>query len=496
MIRRAFFWSFSGQLISFVIMFLGSLVIARLLSPREMGIYAVSMATIGILQIITAFGVGNYVIREPELKEHTLDTAFTVNAILGVSLGVAIFALSYLGASLLSEPAVATVMRLLALTPIIAIFDFRPSSMLQREMQFKRASIVSTTQALTTSGVTIIAAMAGASYLSPAFGGLASALVGVVGYSAMGWKHVRIRFSTREWRPMAAFGLRMMSIGGVSAIASRLSDVILGHMLGLTALGLFGRASNLSMLIFNNVYGTATRVIFAKMSQDYRDTGELRDTYLQGMRFITAVMGPLLIGLAVLARPAIHLMYGERWQEAALPLSFLMIAQFITLRYAMNWELFVIKNELKVQTRIEIARSVFSLLTRTVGSLFDVAAAGAAAIVDGIFSIALYGRQINRLIDVREHVMTRLSLEAVALTTAAVLPSFVLMMLYDWDEHTPLPLVFGCIALGIVLWLALMAWQEHPLLAEMVHSFKLLVQKFRTQTSEPLVDPSVEEKTL
>lgn len=477
MIRKAFFWSFSAQIVSFAIMFVGSVVIARLLSPREMGIYAVSMATIGVLQIIAAFGVSNYVVRATEFDDGTLDTAFTVNAILGLALATTIFALSFAGASFLGEPAVATVMRWLALTPIIAIFDFRPSTMLQREMQFKRASLISTTQAFVTTGVTIAAAFGGASYLSPAFGAVASAVVGVVGYSIVGRQHVGFRWSTNGWRPMAAFGLRMMSIGGIANVASRVSDIILGHFLGLAALGLFSRANNLSNLIFQNVYGSATRVIFAKMSQVYRETGELRDIYLKGLRYITALMGPLLIGIAVLSKPAIQLMYGDKWQGAALPLSLLMVAQFVVLRFAMNWELFVIKDELRVQTRLEITRSLFSVVTRTIGSLFSVVAAAGATIVDAVFSILLYGRQINRLIDVKERVLMRITIEALSLTTAAVSPAFALMIIYDWSEHTPLALIAASIVVGIASWLGLMAWQRHPLFDEIRRGVDLLMRK-------------------
>lgn len=491
MIRRAFFWSFLAQIISFAIMFFGSLVIARLLSPREMGIYAVSLATIGVLQIIAAFGVGNFVVRATELESGTLDTAFTVNAILGVCLGATTFALSFAGAYFLSEPAVATVMRLLAFAPIISIFDFRPSSMLQREMQFKRVSLISTTQSFVSTGVTITAAWSGMSYLSPAFGALTAAVVGVIGYSLSARQHVAFRLSTVGWRPITAFGLRMMSIGGVSNVAARLSDIILGHFLGLVALGLFSRANNLSTLIFQNVYGTATRVVFAKMSKDYRETGQLRDTYIRGIRYIAAIMGPLLIGLAVLSKPAIRLMYGDKWQGAAIPLSLLMIAQFITLRFAMNWELFVIKDELRIQTRIEITRSILSLTTRTIGSLFNVAAAAAFTIVDSIVSIFLYGRHINRMIDVKERVLMRVTVEAIVLAGAAVLPAFVLMIAYDWDERTPLTLVFGCVGLGVVFWLTTMAWLKHPLFAEISNGLSLLAHRLKRRSAEATGDAPV-----
>ena len=53
---------------------------------------------------------------------------------------------------------------------------------------------------------------------------------------------------------------------------------------------------------------------------------------------ITALMWPALIGLAILSGPVVLLLYGAKWLPAALPLSALLVAQFIGVSFGMNWE--------------------------------------------------------------------------------------------------------------------------------------------------------------
>ena len=58
---------------------------------------------------------------------------------------------------------------------------------------------------------------------------------------------------------------------------------------------------------------------------------------------------------------AILLLYGEQWLAAALPLSALMVAQFIGVAFGMNWELFVLRGETGRQARYEVARLVLGV---------------------------------------------------------------------------------------------------------------------------------------
>ena len=64
-------WMATAQAGSFVLQFASSVVLARLLTPREIGVFAVAMAIVGALSIVQAFGLQSMIIREPDLTERS-----------------------------------------------------------------------------------------------------------------------------------------------------------------------------------------------------------------------------------------------------------------------------------------------------------------------------------------------------------------------------------------------------------------------------------------
>jgi len=467
-VRKSVFWAFIGQFVSFATTLGSSIIVAHLLTPREMGIFAVAFAALGVLQMVAAFDMATYIVREKELAPHTLDGAFTVNAVLCVGLAMTTYILSFAGAAFLHEPAVAYALQLLALGPLISIFEFRPSAMLQRSMQFKRISAITTGKTATGAIVTVLTAWTGHSYMSLAYGNLAYAAFGVIAYNLLGWQHVGIRLSRADWRVMSSFGIRMMSISGLANLVVRLSDIVLGRMLGLAALGLYSRATSISNLIFQNFYGTATRVAFIQLARDYRERGVLRDTFLRSIQMITAVMWPLLIGLAILAKPVILVMFGAQWLPAAIPMALLLVAQFIVLAFGMNWELFVLRDETARQTRFEAIRAVVSLIFFVVGCSISIAAAATSRIADALVGLALYLPHMNRMAGTGTADLVRVYGQSALLTVAAVLPSAMLMIAHGWDAETPLTMIAGHVVLGLLLWLVTLSLLRHPLFGELI----------------------------
>ena len=133
-----------------------------------------------------------------------------------------------------------------------------------------------------------------------------------------------------------------------------LNELALGRLSGLPALGVYVRAANLSNMIWDNVYGSLTRVAFTQLAEDNRQGKPLGDTFLRTLQLVTGFLWPALCGIAVLSQPLVHILYGAKWHPAAAPLSCLMISQAISLSYGLNWELFVINNETGRQVRIRI----------------------------------------------------------------------------------------------------------------------------------------------
>ena len=462
-VRKSVFWSVTGQFFSIATALGTSIIIARFLTPHEMGIYAVGFATLGALQVFTAFDLATYIVRAKVLEPDTLAAAFTVNAALLVGLAFLTFLGSYAAARLLDEPAVAHVLQFLTIGLLISIFEFRPVAMLRREMRFRLISLITLGKTIASSVTAVMFVTSGASFMSLAYGNVAYAAFGALAFNLVAREHAGLRFSIKDWRAMTTFGLQMMSVSGLANLVGRISDILLGKMLGLASLGLYSRASTTASLLFHNVYGAATQVVFVKLAEDYRQTGILRHTFLRGIQMLTAVMWPLLIGLAVLSQPVILLMFGSNWVPAAIPLSLLLIAQFIVLGFGMNWELFVLREETARQIRIEVLRATIGLALFAIGCAISLTAAAASRIIEALIALLLYHPHVNRLAGTTVQDLTRIYGQSVLLTLVAITPVLVLMLWNGWSAETPWSSILPAILLGIGLWLGTLKLIAHPL---------------------------------
>lgn len=469
--RRALAWMSLAQASFFVLQFGGSVILARLLTPYEMGVYAIAMALVGVLAILQATGLQSFVVREPDISDDTLATAFTVNAAIGLTLATAIAGLSLVGGELLREPGVRQVLLLLSILPLLGILEFLPAARTEREGRFPVIATVGMARHLTATIVTVTLAFAGYSYLSLAYGVIAGAVVGLVAFNLVGRRFVSFRLRIVEWRGVLRHGSHMLAISGVNTLATRLSELILGQFAGLGALGLYARASTINNLLWENIHLVIGRVLLVDFAERKRQGLSLRDTYLRAVEMLTALLWPAFGGLAVLAGPFIQIVYGEKWVAAAMPLSLLAVAAMVLVSITQTWEVFVASRETGRQARLEFIRTGFGLALFIGGALISLTAAAAARIGEALFSLFVYRPHLDRMTDTHTRDFLPIYRRSAILTLAAVGPAAVLMAINGWAPTTPPLQVAGAVTVGALAWAVAIAALRHPLRDEAARLF-------------------------
>ncbi len=466
-VRRSLAWMLASQGGLFVLQFGGSVVLAHLLTPYEMGVYAIAAAVIGIIGIIQSFGLTQYIIREAQADAEMIAGAFTMNVLLSVLLAIGIVGLSLFGGVLLREPGVRNVMLVLAITPLVSIFQFRPFAMLERQGQFRTIAGLTVTSTIVSTAVTLWLAFAGNSYMSIAWGAVAGSVAGTAGVMVAGRHHVSLRMSTAQWHPLLRFGMQQLMINGVSAFAGRLSDFALGRLLGLEALGLWGRANNLHNLLWFNIHGVIARVMMVALADQRRADLSLRTVYLRTVEVLTAVLWPAFSGLAILAGPFISVVYGQAWVPAAPPLAGLAMAAMVLVSLTMTPEVFIVCNETDRQVRFELIRTAVGLVLFMGGCLISLTGAALARAVEALFSNMLYRPTTERLTDTRWTDFTRVYRRSTVVTAAACGPALALMTVFHWSTAVPLVFIVPAVLTGVILWLAALKLLDHPLFEEL-----------------------------
>jgi O-antigen/teichoic acid export membrane protein len=476
-----------AQITALVLQFASSVVLARLLTPYEMGIYAVSAATVGVLSVVQAFGLQALIVREEFLTAEISATAFTLNTFLALALSAGIASLSVAGGAFLHDTAVQHVLLILAISPLFSIFDLLPTANLERRGRFRTMSLVTTASGIVGTILTIVLAFKGFKYMSLVYSGVVSAALTTILMNIAGRQHVSFQMGLKAWRRVANFGLQMLAVSGVNSVSTRLSDVLLGRLQGLGPLGIYNRAGSLNGLIWSNVHLVAGRVVFVDYAELNRQNVSLRDRYLRTVEIITALLWPAFGGFAILSGPFILMVYGAKWLPATIPLAFLAVASMILVSITMTWELFAATGQLKAQTRIEFIRAGVALACFAAGCLISLAAAAAARVVDAAFAVFLYRKHLDRMTDTALSDFLPIYGQSAILTVLALIPPAILMITHHMSARTPMLQVIASVVLGIIFWAAGLAYFKHPLMQEA----RLSMQRFsRNRAAAPLHEDS------
>jgi len=474
-VRRSLAWMMFSQGCLFFLQFGGSVALARLLTPYEMGVYAVAAAIMGILGIVQAFGLTLFIVREAEIDRDLMTSAFTINVALSILLAIAIAGLSTFGGAFLHEPGVERVLLVLAAIPLIGAFEFLPAANLERRAEFRVIAVMTLLRTLASTLVTVLLAFDRFSYMSIAWGGLAGAVVSAAGFTIAGRQFVSFRLGLTGWRQILRFGMQQLAINGVNAFSTRMADLLLGRLLGLSALGLYSRASNLNNLLWYNIQMVVGRVVLVDLAGQRRLGMSLRDAYLRSLEVLTALLWPGFGGLAILAGPLIFVVYGKAWIAAAPALAALAVSSIVLVSLTMTWEVFVVCEETDRQARFEVIRAGTGLILFSVGCLISLTGAAVARIAESLFSVALYRSHMERMTDTRRAVFLSIYRRSAILTMAACTPALALMTVYAWSPQIPIGLTMAAIAGGFAAWLGAVRLMDHVLLGELRH----LIEKGR-----------------
>ena len=471
-IKRALVWMGVSQALGFLVQFVVSVTMARLLTPYDTGIYAVGAATVTLLSALAAFGLQAFIIQEPVLTPELSASLFTVNAIICVALAALIASLASYGGLFLHSEGVKHVLLALSINPLFAIFDLLPAAHLEREGRFNAISIVATVSGVVGAVATVALGLAGFSYMSLAYGAWATLAVTTGLDLILGRRHVRYALGLRHWRRVSHFGLQMLAVSGMNTFSSRVSDLALGRLLGLGALGMFNRAAGLQSLLWNNIHLVIGRVVFVDFADLHRRGVSLRERYLHTVSIVTVTLWPAFAGFALLSGPFILAVYGRKWLPAAPILAILAIGSMIKVSITMTWELFTATGNLRAQTRVEYRRSLISLSAFVVGCLFNIFAAAAARVVDAVAALVLYRPHLDRISDTSLKDMAPIYAQSGAVTLFAIGPALILMTAHGMSASTPLPLALGSVAAGVFSWLVGLWLFRHPLFEEGVATLR------------------------
>lgn len=308
-------WTLLATVTTTTAQLLQLVVLSRLLSPRDFGLMGILLIITGLALAYTDLGVSAAIVHRQDATRHQLSSLYWLNLIAGAAVFALVWLVTPLVVRFFREPALAPLLRALSLMFLIIPLGKQFEILLQRELQFDRLARIETAAAIAGAVAAVAAAAAGLGVWALVVGVLTTATVKTAQLLVAGLRDLRpaLHFSREDLRGFIRFGAFQVGEQTLNYLSERLDQLLIGRLLGVTPLGFYNFAFNLSAQPISRINPVVTKVAYPTFCRVQDDVPRLRRGYLQLVRLIAVVNAPLLVGLAAVAPTLVPLVFGAKW---------------------------------------------------------------------------------------------------------------------------------------------------------------------------------------
>jgi PST family polysaccharide transporter len=394
---RGVSWTMLAYSGSKVLGFVSTVVVARLLLPRDFGIMALAVMATSFLSWFGDFGFSRSLVLRRDLNQRGQGTLLTLIVLSSVGATLLCAALSPLAGIVFNSPRLTPVVAVLGVTLIPAGVGAFYEGLLERELEFRRRFVAYGLQSMTSAATSIGLALAGAGVWSLVGGQLLGFVVFAVTLGALAPYQVRPRFD----RPLAGDLLQtsrgFLYQGLANFLRINLDNVTVARVFGATLLGYYSMAWRFADLSWTAIAAPASRITFTAFTRAHARNEDIRPAVLSSLRVVAVAAIPFGLLLSAAAEPLTLGLLGRKWLAMVGPLWILGLwAGLRPIDSLLSWVLNAIDRAglvSRISVSILIPLVPALILAAELGSLTTVAL---AVLADLLFSIATLAYFVRR----------------------------------------------------------------------------------------------------
>jgi O-antigen/teichoic acid export membrane protein len=263
-----------------------SLVVARNLTPADYGVVGFAGIIIVFLSHFSDMGVSSAVIRRSTLQPHNIDVAITLKIILSAAAFAITLLIAPFAHHIFDHPAIANVIRILALTFLVSIIGFLPTALLTREMNYKALVIPGVATAAAQCILAVILVLHGWRYWGIVIASVGATLAGGMTVQFVKRVPVRLRFDLADMGEYIRYGAPLFGTGVLVFALFNLDNLLIGGYMGSIQLGYYALAFNWGSFICGLLYDTVNNVLFPAFSAIQDDSAAVKRWYLKSVDLV------------------------------------------------------------------------------------------------------------------------------------------------------------------------------------------------------------------
>ncbi|HET6914354.1 MAG TPA: lipopolysaccharide biosynthesis protein [Rhodanobacteraceae bacterium] len=461
---HATWWSALEITSRYGVQFAVMVVLARLLTPADFGLIAMLLVFTTVAALLVDSGFGTALVQKQDTSDDDETTVFLFSTGASALVAAALWFAAPAIASFYSQPLLTPLTRLLLFVLPLSALAAVPDALLTQRLDFKSRAKAEIVASLCSGVLAVLLAWRGFGVWS-----LACQAVSAIGMRALllwvysRWRP-RGRFNPRAFRSLGGFGGYMLMANLLNTISLRLQSLLIGKLFDSRALGYYTLAQNTQLAPAQFMSGVLNRVglpVFSTVAgQPEKLVGALR----LSLRVAIFVFVPCMVGIAMVARPLIVMLYGARWAPAAPLLSILAISATFWPLHVLNLAAIGAQGRSDLIFKLELAKRLVSIGLIVACSPGGPVSIAWAVLASSLFAVAINTWYSKKLLGYGVLAQLRDQVGTVLLSATAALAGWLVL---HWLPAGAVAMIAAIVAAAFA-YLAGAVIGRHPALREML----------------------------
>lgn len=338
-------WNGLLKIVTIVVAAAKIFVLARLLSPRDFGLFSLVAIALGLMESMTETGINTTIVQSSKRVTYFLDTAWVISILRGLLISIFMLFLGLIMQQIYQEPNLLFLIAVAAFIPLVRGFINPAVVKLHKDLQFFRDTLYRFSLIVVDFFAAIAWALIFPSPLAFIFAMLTAAFFEV--FVTFVFFSERPTFSFLPSRAQEilhnAKGLSLSAV--LNYAVQNVDNLILGKVVGTTSLGLYANGFNLSHKTNVELAKSVQHGIFPVYVRIMGDTARLKRAFIRSTLISFAAFSVIAIPFLLFPNTMVQVLFGPKWKGVEVILPWLIIGGLLQSLAILSFPLLIAKRQ-------------------------------------------------------------------------------------------------------------------------------------------------------
>jgi O-antigen/teichoic acid export membrane protein len=296
---------------------LRTIILARLLTPEQFGLFGIAAVVLGIVEMITETGINVILIQDKNSNnlQSQINAAYSFSILRGILISLIILISIPLIVAFFDAPQSALITGLIAIVPLLRGFINPSVVRIQKDLRFNVDFIFRSSLTIVDAIVAISITWWLRSPIGLVLGLIASALIEI--YISHRYLHPKPKFSwsNHTITNLIKRGRWMTGAGIFSYIATRTPEITIGKMMSISNLGIYQMAYRFSVVFVDEIIEVFNRVSFPVFSKFEEERDRLFHAFIKQNSVVLGMAIFIMTIVYISSDMIIPLLLGPQWES-------------------------------------------------------------------------------------------------------------------------------------------------------------------------------------